>query len=266
MMSTRGKLTQRQQTVQGASSYIGGFLTVSRKLYRMNKRNGPPKISIVIPVLNDAQALGRVLADLAATPAELLVVDGGSTDGSDALAEAGGARLLRAPPGRGGQLAAGIAAARGDWLWLLHADTRVTSDCIVEILRIAASAPGWGGFDVCMRDSYPLRLVAAAMNLRSRLTGICTGDQGIFVHRRLLESIGGMPRQPLMEDIEISRCLRRLAAPLRPRTALRPDPRRWRQRGVLVTILMMWWCRVRYFMGADPEHLYRAYYGADVHR
>ena len=237
------------------------------------------KLSIVIPVLDDADALGLLLRDLGPVPRqgargaapadaaqcagpaiELIVVDGGSSDDSVAVAERAGARVVRHSRGRGQQLDAGIRAATGDWLWLLHADSRISAAVLADIGSLGGRAPAWGRFDVALAQSPLLRLVAAAMNWRSAITGICTGDQGIFIHRELLAAAGGVPRQPLMEDIELSKRLRRLARPLRMRAVIRTSARRWRSHGVVRTILLMWWLRIRYRFGAAPERLARQYH------
>ncbi len=189
------------------------------------------------------------------------MVDGGSRDGSAEVAEQLGAILLRGAPSRGGQLAAGARAAHGDLVWMLHADAQPVPENIKEILNLPKAEPGWGRFDIQLNDAPLLRLVAALMNLRSALTGICTGDQGIFVHRHLLWAIGGVPRQPLLEDVELSKRLRRLTRPQRLETALKASPRRWRERGVVKTILAMWQLRLRYALGGVPETLYQIYYG-----
>lgn len=224
------------------------------------------RISVVVPVLNDAAALAALLGDLAGSGLEIVVADGGSRDGSPALAARQGARLVSCKPGRGRQLDEGAKAAGGDWLWFLHADSRVSAAALAEIAGLPGQPPGWGRFDVQLDGSgrlakMLLRAVAALMNRRSALTGICTGDQGIFVHRALLDAVAGMPRQPLMEDIELSRRLRRLARPRRLRGPLRPSARRWLSRGAVRTILSMWALRLRYWLGASPERLAREYYG-----
>ena len=257
------------------------------------------RISVVVPVLNDAAALAGLLGDLAGSGLEIVVADGGSRDGSPALAARQGARVVSCKPGRGRQLDEGARAAGGDWLWFLHADSRVSAAALAEIAGLPGQPPGWGRFDVQLDGSGPnsairmhgadagragqatapgamfgkagngcgrlakmlLRMVAALMNRRSALTGICTGDQGIFVHRALLDAVAGMPRQPLMEDIELSRRLRRLARPQRLRGPLRASARRWLSRGPVRTILSMWAFRLRYWLGASPERLAREYYG-----
>ena len=229
-------------------------------------------ISVVVPVLDDAAALAALLGDLKGSGLEIVVADGGSRDGSAALVARLGARLISCPPGRGRQLDEGVKAAGGDWLWFLHADSRVSAAVLAEIAGLVSQPPGWGRFDVQLDGeqigngcSWPakalLRMVAALMNRRSALTGICTGDQGIFVHRALLDAVAGMPRQPLMEDIELSRRLRRLARPRCLRGPLRASARRWLSRGPVRTILSMWAFRLRYMLGASPERLAREYYG-----
>ncbi|MEZ5558415.1 MAG: TIGR04283 family arsenosugar biosynthesis glycosyltransferase [Pseudomonadales bacterium] len=225
---------------------------------------GPIRLSVIIPVRNDAGALARLLDELCgpvrAGGGEVIVVDGGSADGSAAVAAAAGCRVLRSAAGRGRQIAAGAQAARGSWLWILHADSR-EPDAALGFLLGCDSRPAWGRFDV--RFDAPdarLRVVAWMMNHRSRLTGICTGDQGMFVHADLLRRAGGVPLQPLMEDIELSCRLRRLAAPVARHERITTSARRWLQRGVLRTILAMWGFRLRYWFGADPERLAREYY------
>ena len=174
-----------------------------------------PRLSIVIPTLNEEQGLPLLLNDLRAIDAspgflEVLVVDGGSRDSTRAIAEEFGARVLSAPLSRGGQLQTGFLASQGQMLWFLHADSRVDSTCwealellwevaVGAIRREAGDAPVPLGF----------RIIARVMNLRSCFTCIATGDQGIFVARELIEQIGGVPEQPLMEDVEISLRLRR---------------------------------------------------------
>jgi rSAM/selenodomain-associated transferase 2 len=224
-------------------------------------------ISIVIPVLDDAVPLGRLLTDLrsAADAArggvEVIVVDGGSRDGSAEVAAGAADRVLVAPSGRAIQLAAGIGAAAGRLIWMLHADSRVTAGHVLALDAMLTDARyRWGRFDVRLDAAGPLyRAIETGMNLRSYTTGICTGDQGIFVRREMLDAIGGIPQQALMEDVELSRRLRRLGRPLCARPALITSARRWQSHGVLETVILMWSLRVRYFLGADPAVLARSY-------
>jgi hypothetical protein len=167
--------------------------------------------------------------------------------------------LLESVRGRGAQLALGAERAGGTWLWMLHADSDPEPACLAHLL-LRDDRPGWGRFSVRLRGRALLPVVAWTMNVRSCLTGICTGDQGIFVHRDLLGVVGGMPVQPLMEDIELSRRLKRLGHPVCRAERIATSPRRWLKRGVIRTILGMWWFRLRYWLGADPERLAREYY------
>jgi rSAM/selenodomain-associated transferase 2 len=156
---------------------------------------------------------------------------------------------------------AGAAAARGDVLWFLHADTVPDSDAGETVLAaLAASGRDWGRFDVRLSGHHPLlRMVETLMNLRSRFTGIATGDQGMFVRRTSFQAAGAFPDIPLMEDIALSRQLRRSGRPVCVRNRLKTSSRRWEARGVLCTIALMWWLRLAYFLGADPRRLARWY-------
>ena len=217
-------------------------------------------VSAVVPVLNDAEALARLLADLRGIPDfEVVVVDGGSQDGSVEVAESADV-LVTSSPGRGHQIRAGVDHASGEWLWFLHADSRV-SRAVIAALRGRMASPGWGFCRVRLDGpGWPLRVVETAMNWRSGITAIATGDQGIFAHSRLLEAIGGVPSLPLMEDIECCRRLRRLAPPRRLEQALVTSARRWQHDGTTRTVLLMWWLRLRYWAGADAAELARRYY------
>ena len=220
-------------------------------------------VTAVVPVLDDAEHLARLLSQLASWPGlEVVVVDGGSRDDPFAVCRRFGARCLASAPGRGGQLRRGVDAAGGEWLWLLHADAEVTAD-LADALAQAMRSASWGRFDVRLTGASPLlRTIAFLMNWRSGVTGICTGDHGIFVSRALLDTVGGVPDQPLLEDIELSKRLRRRARPFRVRARLGSSGRRWERAGVLRTVVFMWWLRLRYFLGARPVDLYRRYYGS----
>lgn len=222
------------------------------------------RLSIVIPVLNDAPALASLLADLAGAlddaSVEVIVVDGGSEDALDAAVANQPVRLIKSGRGRGLQLATGVEASRGRIIWLLHADSRVPVDALELVL---AQASGWGRFRLRFKPDFPgMRMVASMMHGRSRLTGICTGDQGIWLERELLDRVGGIPVQPLMEDVELSIRLRRLEWPRVLPATLTTSSRRWQTLGLVRTILLMWWFRLRYFLGTPAQTLARAY--ADV--
>jgi rSAM/selenodomain-associated transferase 2 len=225
-------------------------------------------LAIVVPVLNEEAAIGATLARLSALRADgavVIVVDGGSTDRTADLAHAGADVVLVAPRGRAQQMNAGarhaLARAEVDTLLFLHADTRLPDDAGFAVAAACRGrAHAWGRFDVRIEGrSRALALVAAAMNLRSRLTGICTGDQCVFVTRALFEALGGFAPLPLMEDVEFSRRARRLARPVALRSRAVTSGRRWERHGVLRTVALMWRLRLAYFLGADPARLAAAY-------
>jgi rSAM/selenodomain-associated transferase 2 len=223
-------------------------------------------VSVIIPALNEAGNLPALLGDLRpaldSREVEVIVVDGGSDDGTPALAAAAGALVVAAERGRARQMNAGARLARGEVLLFLHADSRLAPDVDpVGLVACCHGAHAWGRFDVAISGGHPLfGVIAGAMNLRSRLTGIATGDQGIFVRRDLFEALGGFPGQPLMEDIALSARLRALARPLCLRARLVTSGRRWQRDGVIRTVLLMWWLRLAYWLGAPPERLARCYY------
>jgi rSAM/selenodomain-associated transferase 2 len=223
-----------------------------------------PALSIIIPVLDEQSGIAAALqavADYRRHGHEVIVVDGGSRDRTVECARPLADAVIAAPRGRAAQMNAGAAAATGDIFVFLHADTRLpfAADClIVEGLR--RSPRRWGRFDVAIAGRNPLlRVVAAMMNLRSRLTGIATGDQAIFVTRDAFTKIGGYPDIPLMEDIALSRMLKRIGRPLCLRERVVTSGRRWEQRGPIRTILLMWRLRLAYVLGVDPNALARRY-------
>ncbi|HEY4999418.1 MAG TPA: TIGR04283 family arsenosugar biosynthesis glycosyltransferase [Usitatibacter sp.] len=225
-------------------------------------------LSVVVPALDEAEAIAGSLARLQALRAaggEVIVVDGGSRDATRALAGPLADRVIEAPRGRAAQMNAGARAARGAILLFLHADTLVPEGSL-ELLagRLDASGSAWGRFDVAIAGAGPLlAVVAFFMNARSRITGIATGDQAIFVRREAFERAGGFPEIPVMEDVALSKILKRLSAPLCLRDRLTTSGRRWRKHGTLRTILLMWRLRLAYALGADPRHLASRY---DVER
>ena len=221
------------------------------------------RLSIVMPVLDEAAGITatlRALAPLRARGHEVIVVDGGSADATVALAAAGADRVFAGPRGRARQMNAGAALARGDVLLFLHADTVLPGAADTAIERAVAAGARWGRFDVRISGGAALfPVIAALMNLRSRLSGIATGDQALFVQRSLFNQLGGYADQPLMEDIELSRRLRALSPPACLRQRVQTSGRRWQQRGVWRTVWLMWRLRWRYWRGASPEALARAY-------
>ncbi len=216
-----------------------------------------------MPVLNEAPRIAALLAALAplrSQGAQLIVVDGGSHDGTAARCEGSADAVLTSPRGRALQMNAGAQAASGDALLFLHADTTLPPDAPALIQR-ALAGHAWGRFDVRIEGrSRWLPVVAVLMNLRSRLSGIATGDQALFMRRGAFDAVGGFPEQPLMEDIEISRRLRvRHGAPACLHAKVITSGRRWDERGAWRTIVLMWRLRWMYWRGVSAERLAAAY-------
>jgi rSAM/selenodomain-associated transferase 2 len=220
-------------------------------------------LSVVVPALDEADAIEttlRALAPMRARGAEVIVVDGGSSDATAERARPLADRVLRGPRGRARQMNAGSAAARGDVLLFLHADTLPPADADLLIDRAIGAGAAWGRFDVRIAGrARMLRVVAAFMNARSRRTGVATGDQGIFVDRTVFERLGGFADQPLMEDIELSLRLRAIQRPACLGARVTTSGRRWERRGVWRTIFLMWRLRWRYWRGESPHALAKAY-------
>jgi rSAM/selenodomain-associated transferase 2 len=217
------------------------------------------RLSIVIPALNEAQGIAatlEALAPLRARGHEVILVDGGSDDATLEIAAGLADRALAAPRGRARQMNAGARVARGQALVFLHADTRLPADADREIVA-ALERHYWGRFDVVIEGHHALlRVIAWAMNARSRLTGIATGDQAIFVRRDAFE---GFPEIALMEDVAFSQAMKRRGRPACLRSRVRTSGRRWEARGVVRTMVLMWRLRLMYFLGASPERLARRY-------
>lgn len=220
---------------------------------------GAPGLSIVLPLLNEAVGIVaalQALQPLRAGGVEVIVVDGGSTDRSVELAAPLADRVLKAPRGRASQMNAGAAVARGGVLLFLHADTRLPEGAGRLVAQAVAGGRHWGRFDVRIEGrSAWLPLVAAMMNRRSRLTGIATGDQAVFVSRAAFAEVGGFPDILLMEDIALSQRLLQTGRPACLAACVTTSGRRWETNGVWRTILRMWWLRLRFFLGADPRRL-----------
>jgi rSAM/selenodomain-associated transferase 2 len=212
------------------------------------------RLSIVVPALNEAAGIRtalEALAPLRARGHEVIVVDAGSADGTAQLAAGLCDQVLTSAPGRALQMNIGARAAKGDVLVFLHADTRLPADFDIPQSSL------WGRFDVRIEGRHPLLTVVAwSMNLRSRVTGIATGDQAMFVRR---DRFPGFPEIALMEDIALSRLLKRRARPTCLREKVLTSGRRWDSRGVLRTVLLMWSLRLLYFLGASPARLARWY-------
>jgi rSAM/selenodomain-associated transferase 2 len=222
-------------------------------------------ISIVIPALDEARNLARLLPDLRARfpAAEVVLVDGGSTDATVATAARfPEVRLLVSPRGRARQMNAGARAARGDVLIFLHADTLLPDGALAAV-DVAAGDPGVvaGRFDVRFDNlRCVFRMIAWFMNERSRRSGIATGDQAIFVRRKAFDAVGGYPEMPLMEDVELCRRLKRRGRIAALRLCVTTSARKWEREGAARTILLMWALRFLYTLGVSPDRLHRWYY------
>jgi rSAM/selenodomain-associated transferase 2 len=245
------------------------------------------RVAIVVPVLNETANMAELIGHLPQAglddACEVVVVDGGSSDGTPEVARqllsalsvdesvplALGAnapaaptrwQVLSGPRGRARQMNAGAGQTNTDALLFLHADTRLPPDAIAQLRWALQQGAVWGRFDVQIQgQAQMLRVVAAMMNLRSRISGIATGDQAMFMTRQAYEQVGGLPDQPLMEDIAMSERLKRMGPPACLRARVRTSGRRWEQGGVWRTIFLMWRLRLAYWLGAKPETLARAY-------
>lgn len=224
-------------------------------------------ISVIVPVLNEAEQIAQRLERLQPLRHkgfELLVVDGGSHDGSAELARPLADEVLVTGRGRALQMNAGAGAAKCDWLVFLHLDTELSEAAEAALLAVARdSRINWGWFDVALDNPrWPFRVIAGCMNLRARLTRVCTGDQTLFVRRELFSLLGGFPAVPLMEDVAISKLLRKQAAPCVLGARVTTSSRRWENQGIVATVLLMWRLRLLYFLGVSPERLVQRYYPA----
>ena len=225
-------------------------------------------ISVIIPALNEADSVGvlcAALQPLRQRGHEVILVDGGSTDQTIAIAQSQADRVISATRGRALQMRAGAAAAKGSVFWFLHADTGVPENADQLILDALENHNAqWGRFDIVLSDRHPMLVcVAFMMNLRSSLTSIVTGDQGIFVRRSLYQQIGGIPSIPLMEDIAFSRALKTYSRPVCVGKRLISSARRWNKHGITRTIVTMWGLRLAYYCGVSPERLEK-YYAVDT--
>lgn len=227
------------------------------------------RVTIIVPILNEAARLPTLAAELNAlqpTPERVIVVDGGSQDGSVVLARALGFEVVQSARGRATQMNAGADhaeknhPAQTDWLLFLHADTRLATDAIAQLHTLPADAQ-WGRFDVRLNAAQPIyRVIERMINLRSRLSKIATGDQVIFIRAALFHQLGGYREQPLMEDVELCKQLKSLKIhPVCLRSTVLTSARRWQQYGVWRTIGLMWQLRFLYWCGVSPERLASKY-------
>jgi rSAM/selenodomain-associated transferase 2 len=222
-------------------------------------------ISIIIPVLNEAMCLNRLLVQLEDwrnDKDDVIFVDGGSEDASRNLILASGFNVVRCEPGRAKQLNQGAMAAKGNVLWFLHADSDISEISRESFLSHIHNESFWGFFKVKVSDKALIfRIITFCMNCRASCTRVATGDQGIFVSKSLFIEIGGYPEIKLMEDIELSSSLRHRVAPIILRGPLKTSARRWRANGIVQTIFLMWVLRIGWFLGCSDRTIRRLYDG-----
>jgi rSAM/selenodomain-associated transferase 2 len=215
--------------------------------------------SVIVPLLNEAANIPYLTEHLIESGADqVILVDGGSTDGTRELLQTVPSHfsVLYSDAGRARQMNAGAGKAIYPVMVFLHADSRLPKHVDQTLNRSA----DWGRFDIEFDDaSISMRVIAFFINLRSRISGIATGDQALFMTRTAFDQVGGFPVQPLMEDIEISKRLKRLSKPLCSRQRVRTSARRWQQHGVVRTVLKMWWYRFAYWCGVSSHRLKRHY-------
>ncbi len=218
--------------------------------------------SIIIPALNEAASIQGCL--LALQPlrdhAEIIVVDGGSRDNTIELATPYADKILSSEQGRARQMNQGAKQATGDILLFLHADTELPEHALSLITQQLTPEKPWGRFDIQLRgESVMFTIIAFMMNWRSRLTGIATGDQVLFVSRATFNAVGGYPDISLMEDIALSSALKKISSPVCLTAKVNSSARRWQQYGIYKMILLMWSLRLRYWLGQDPHYLAELY-------
>ena len=234
----------------------------------------PLNLSIIIPLLNEAGNLPELIAHIVRldpAPQQVILVDGGSVDGSVAIADSVlkstevaqsiiDWHVIESTVGRAQQMNAGAILATGDVLLFLHADTELPADA-TDNIRQAVAQYDWGRFDVGLDSREPLlKIVGLMINQRSRLMSIATGDQAIFIKKSVFEQIGGYPDQPLMEDIELCKRLKKISRPACLKSKVTTSARRWQQHGTWRTIFLMWHLRFDYWRGVSPDVLKQRYY------
>ena len=225
------------------------------------------KYSVIIPALNEADCLTDALERLQAARGrghEVILADGGSVDATRELAQGRVDQILECDPGRGRQMNRGAEIATGGVYVFLHADTLLSPDFDRTLDNLFVSENDWGRFDIRLSGEQPVfRCIETMMNIRSRLTGIATGDQAIFAGRQIFQEIKGYAELPLMEDLELTARLKKNSPPVCVAEKVISSSRRWEKNGALKTILLMWKLRLRYALGHDPQALARAYHAAD---
>ncbi len=220
------------------------------------------KISIIIPVLNEAKNISNNLSKLQflRKQTELIIVDGGSQDNTTDVCLPLADEIIQSAKGRSIQMNAGAKIASGDILLFLHADTTLPDNSLLLIKKGLSEKYQWGRFDVELSGNhFMFQVIAFFMNWRSRLTGISTGDQTLFVQKKLFYQAGQFPEIPLMEDIAMCKRLKKHSSPLCLEAKVVTSSRRWQSFGIFRTISLMWWLRLLYFLGCSPESLTQLY-------
>lgn len=224
-------------------------------------------ISFIIPVLNEEKLIKHLLQQFevvlqsADKPLyEVILVDGGSQDSTLALASNYSfLKIVNSPPGRAKQLNQGAMQAQGELLCFVHADSGLELRFFAELekaLKQQEGKPFWGRFNIKLSSHrFAFRIIELFINNRSRLSGIATGDQAMFVHRSLFERVGGFPDIPLMEDVDLSKKLNKICQPLCLTHQITTSSRRWEENGIVKTVLLMWWLRFAFFVGISPQRL-----------
>lgn len=218
--------------------------------------------SIIIPVFNESSELDSTLEQLSqslqgSSDIEVIISDGGSTDNSPEIAKHYPCRVINTSTGRANQMNAASAHARGNWLVFLHADSQLPDNWQAQ-LRLSNQ---WGFFPVKLSgEHWPLSIVESLINLRSRVSKVATGDQGLYFRRSFFQELGGYPDIPIMEDVAISKLARQKSTPSIGAHPVMTSSRRWQQNGIIKTVLLMWSLRLAYFLGINPVRLHRIYY------
>ncbi len=221
-----------------------------------------PRLSIIVPVLNEADCLDQNLAKLFALPrvnshCEVIVSDGGSTDRSLEIAQSYPCRIVHCNAGRATQMNTAWRQANGRFLLFLHADSSLP----VNFYDAFETDAEWGFFRLRLDNRALIyRIIESAINLRTRWSRVAGGDQGLFFKRTFFDSINAYPPIPLMEDVAICKIARRYNRPAIIASAITGSSRRWQQQGVIKTVLLMWLLRLAYWLGVNPERLQKIYY------
>jgi rSAM/selenodomain-associated transferase 2 len=223
-------------------------------------------LSFVIPVLNEESIIASLLGSLQTyrlRGAEIVLVDGGSSDKTIAMAQPWVDKLVTSKAGRARQMNSGAKVVTRKYLCFLHADTQLPDNAGERLLAFMASDCCWGRFDIRLSGSrWMFVVISTLINWRSRLSGIATGDQAIFMTYQAFAAVDGFPTIPLMEDVAISRKLKLLGQPYFIDSPVTTSSRRWEKNGICKTILLMWKLRWQYYRGVSPEKLYDQYYGS----